>query len=183
MRVAFWRYGGEPRPTRITIFAPCHRLQRAGINTSLWPSIACADQRFGLEPIAFLAGRTMHRCCRGYGEQNPVTSVPPHIHPTESLKLIGLHRSLLRKRCANSPAPWNVAPRSRKRASNRSPARSTKVRPPRSTSRAVPGDVKNPKSSAHEPTSRPVNLTVMRSSRRIIESISTNSVIANELPN
>jgi hypothetical protein len=33
MRVAYWRDGGEPRPTRIAIIAPCHRLQRAGINT------------------------------------------------------------------------------------------------------------------------------------------------------
>jgi hypothetical protein len=110
-----------------------------------------------------LAGRTMHRCCRGHGKQNPSAPVSaPHSSERNHFMLRGLHRSLLRKRWANSPTPWNVAPISRNRASNRSPARSTKVRPPRSTSRGVPGEVKNLKSSAHEPASRPVSLTVVR---------------------
>ena len=40
MRVASWRNGGRAWPTRIAIFAPCHRFRRAGINTFQWRSIA-----------------------------------------------------------------------------------------------------------------------------------------------
>ena len=176
MRVVFGPYGGEPQPTRIAV-TPCHRFQRAGIN-----SLAVTSLRFLGHPFtSWWGGRCTDVAAVTETKSSYIGSRPTFIQ-LNHLKLIALHRSLLRKRCANSPAPWNVAPRSRKWTSNRSPARSTKVRPPRSTSRAVPGDVKNPKSSAHEPTSRPVNLTVMRSSRRIIESISTISVIASELP-
>ena len=57
MRVAFWRDGGEPQPTRIAMIAPCHRLQRAGINTftvaadGLLPIGAPLHLRFGFKPI------------------------------------------------------------------------------------------------------------------------------------
>ena len=58
MRVAYWRDGGEPRPTRIAIIAPCHRFQRAGINTctvvadGLLPISISAHLRFSFKPLA-----------------------------------------------------------------------------------------------------------------------------------
>ena len=68
MRVAFWRDGGEPQPTRIAIFAPCHRFRRADIN------FLVTYLRVLARPFTSLAGRTMHRRRRGYGEQNSSTS-------------------------------------------------------------------------------------------------------------
>ncbi len=53
MRVVYWRYGVEPRPTRMAIIAPCHRFQRAGINPctvvadGLLPTSVSAHLRFG----------------------------------------------------------------------------------------------------------------------------------------
>ncbi len=61
MRVAYWRDGGEPRPTRIAIIAPCHRFQRAGINTctvvadGLLPIGVSAHLRFSFKPIVKIA--------------------------------------------------------------------------------------------------------------------------------
>jgi len=61
MRVAFWRDGGEPRPTRIAIIAPFHRLQRAGTNTcavvadGLLPISVSAQLRFSFKPIVKIA--------------------------------------------------------------------------------------------------------------------------------
>jgi len=61
MRVAYWRDGGEPRPTRIAIIAPCHRFQRAGINTctvvadGLSPIGVSAHLRFSFKPIVKIA--------------------------------------------------------------------------------------------------------------------------------
>jgi len=61
MRVAYWRDGGEPRPTRIAIIAPCHRFQRAGINTctvvadGLLPIGVSTHLRFSFKPIVTIA--------------------------------------------------------------------------------------------------------------------------------
>lgn len=109
-----------------------------------------------------LAGRTMHH--------PRLPTVNPQVHrdsaplpyTSNQFTFAAQWRSLLHNLRANRPSPRKVAPISRKQARERSPARSTKVRPPISTSRAVPGDTTNLKSSAHEPTSRPISLTVIR---------------------
>lgn len=162
--------------------ASAHRNYRpmSPLPTGRHKPLAVASLRALARSSISLAERTMHRRCRGY-DRTQVHLFPPTFD-TNQFKATALNRSLLRKRCANNPSPWNVAPTSRKPASKRSPARSTKVRPPRSTSRAVPGDVRNLKFSAHEPTSRPISLTLIRWSCRIIESISTFFFTANSLP-
>lgn len=57
MRVAGWHDGESLLPTRIAMFAPCHRFRRAGINTFRWrfdsllPISLYRHFRFGFEPI------------------------------------------------------------------------------------------------------------------------------------
>jgi hypothetical protein len=59
-------------PATHALIAPCHRFRRAGIN-GLFLTAEIPYCRMRLK----LAGRTMHRCCRGYGA--PVHLYPPHI--------------------------------------------------------------------------------------------------------
>lgn len=94
MRVALARWGRAPTNTH-RIIAPCHRFRRAGKNsiysghrlTTGSPLLATAVRYHFTVWLDLanpgLAGRTMYRCCRGYGEHKLSTSAPPHIHPHE----------------------------------------------------------------------------------------------------
>lgn len=126
MRVAYWRDGGEPRPTRIAIIAPCHRFRQAGINAfavGVCRSLLTGFPgylRFSLEPIVEvapwlssfrvpdvsknLAGRAIHRRCAVTVNRTQVHrfSAP---HSSESVPVSTSTRSLLHNLCANRPSP------------------------------------------------------------------------------
>ena len=82
-------------------------------------------------------------------------------------------RILLQSVCANVPWARNLAPFVPRETSDLSPSRSAKVREVRSISNAAAPNVACRRSSAHDPTSRPASLTVIRSPRCMMDIINT----------
>lgn len=100
-----------------------------------------------------------------FNEQAPVHRGPAfkqdhHLDHGDNGKRILLHNL-----CPYTPSARKFAPILRSETSDRWPSRSAKVRSLRSISRAAAWSVACRRSSAHEPTSRPASLTMMRSPR------------------
>lgn len=159
IRVVCWQHGESPR-------------QRASNSRPVSPLPTCRHNVFLTVVRNFIEIAEYSREDR-YGGAGRCIGLPSYqvtqlhrdsgpIHSNGNNSDDGSVRTLLDKLRAKRPAPRSLAPFSRNHVSTRAPSLSIEVTPLRSMSSALGGHAAILKSSADEPSSRPLNRMVIR---------------------